>query len=166
MHRLALALILICVIFSCKKEEQQEPICYYNWHYEPALIGLIGFTSDELDTIIVSQYVANSSFGQLLSKDTITDLNVEMHHDTAYQNHYSPSSVDLKSGWDYVVHFPAAGISYSISNIAYRSRPEYYTRPPDGCNGNRHFSAYPDSIAIDGKIAYMSNYMPLYFLHR
>lgn len=167
MYRLALALILICMIASCKKNEEQEQRCAYNWHYESAIFGLVGFNVDELDTIIISKYENNSSFNQLLSKDTISISDVEMRHDTAYDKTYSiPSHVSLNPGWDYIVDFPGVGKAYSISKIGYRQRPAYYTRPADGCNGNRHFSAYPDSVTVDGQIAYISTYMPFYYIHK
>jgi hypothetical protein len=169
-------LIAVLSLVGCTKKRVYY--CTDRYQTLEAQICMVGFTREELDTINLSEYKAQTGFTQFVNSYTFTDTEMIFKHDTVYlrRSSYNGGFFAVKAGSDYEVTLPAvAGNIYRITGVSYRgdtiqvdSTHEYTSENP--CSGGHNYYMAPDSIAINGQPMKRSAYSPappsFFFLHR
>jgi hypothetical protein len=131
----------------------------YNY---PLGLGFVGFSPQNLDTIIVQQY-NDSGYTQMFHAVTIADTAVQVNNDTA-----SRHLIILSEGGYYQITIPATGNIYKVYGIFYKedSIVSYTSNQP--ChNPNGNMYRYPDGVTVNGVAAdVLGTYTRYTYVHR
>ena len=116
-------LLISLLLVACKKKVQTESrqyTCWRSYYYIPVTPVFKGFSAQELKTVVLNKYVANSQFDSLKLTDTLDLSNSIFVSDTAYSANCSEwmryGSFEIKAGDDYTIAIPAINKVFSITN--------------------------------------------------
>lgn len=107
---------------SCRKETST---CYYNIYYLPFGFAFQGFTTDEVDTLILKTYEPGTGFSNLLHTDTIYTAHYDIKDGIIYRDPEADSIHTgsgsgfgaLTIGSDYILELPALQSAIIVKEI-------------------------------------------------
>lgn len=143
------AAIVIVATAGCGKKYT----CGHSITYRQPGVAFTGFTTAEINQIVVRSYTAGSAFSNMISADTIAVPNPVFNGDTAYaiQSEYgSPGFFMLEPGVDYKVVSPATQQEFSITEIAEGDKYESWTQTSDCSAGSTMSKVTTYSLKING----------------
>ena len=136
-------------MLACSKSEMHE--CAVDVIHFNADLGFKGFTSDELDTVVIAQYKVNGQFDSLIKQDTLYPYffvyqDMLIIRDTA--RHFR----GVGPGFDYEINIPATNNRFLITKIA--GPPNFYHQvyltEADCPRSTTEIAGGPDSAVING----------------
>ncbi|GEM_PF-982259 len=122
---------------SCQKKTETDT-CSYSIYYLPFGLAFEGFTTDEVDTLILKRYDSASNFTVLEGLDTLYTSHHELvdniifrnpQTDTAHNGLWSGFGL-VTTGSDYILTIPALQSEVRIKEIS--PGPESHTFQVDG----------------------------------
>lgn len=130
-----LCTLLIFTITSCQKETST---CYYHIRYYSFGFAFIGFTPEEVDTLILKTYEPGTGFSNLLHTDTIYTVHQALEDGIIYRDAEADSAHDgsgsgfgkISIGSDYILEIPALQSLIKIKEIT--QGPVKHTFQVDG----------------------------------
>ena len=135
-------------MLACSKSEMHE--CAVDVIHFNADLGFKGFTSDELDTVVIAQYKANGKFDSLIKQDTLYPYffvyqDMLIIHDTAL--HFQ----GIGPGVDYEINIPATNNRFLITKIAGPAFYHHVYLTESACpRSTTEIAGGPDSAVING----------------
>ena len=156
--KIIFTLFLVALLFSigCKKKYT----CSYNYKYTSPGLSLVGFSTAEINQMVVRKYTANSNFAQLLSSDTIKVPDPVFMGDTAYakgSGYADDGFVTPEVGYDYKIESPSTQQIFTITNIDASKQSETWTQDKYCSMGASQVRITTYSLKINGE--------PVYFYH-
>lgn len=153
--------LLSCFLFfSCKKPS--STVCHDPVTKVPCFVSLSGgFTTSDVDTVVLNRYLAGTSFSQLVESDTTISMDYTLRNDTIIDKRGTTnrgyfSFGSLSKGSDYEVLVPGAVRKYYISNITYNSGSDStVTYITSGDCGGRALTIAPDSAKVGAQLIRM-----------
>lgn len=128
MKRYIILSFLLLILASCKKKEYT---CGHEIQYFAPSVSFVGFTEMEIKNISISRYKANTGFTDLISIDTLSDVNPVFSSDTAYakiENYYTSGFLQIGVGIDYKIKLITTGQEYIITDVASGPTSESWTQ--------------------------------------
>lgn len=148
-------LLLVTLLFSvgCKKKYT----CSYNYSYQRPGLSLVGFSTMEINQMVVRKYAGNSNFSQLISSDTIKVPNPVFMGDTAYakgSGYANDGFLTPEVGYDYKIESPSTQQTFTITNIDASKQSETWTQEQHCSPGSSQIRITTYSLKINGVPAY------------
>lgn len=128
-YLLILSGLLFLVFAGCKKKMYT---CSHSNYYLSFSTAFVGFSSAELEEVVITRYNANSGFAEVIDEYTIDASNAYLESDTAYasfENYHHSGFLTANIGFDYKIYIPSTGKEFRISEI--KSGPENYSWEQD-----------------------------------
>jgi hypothetical protein len=143
---------------SCKKEkEKKKYTCGSITYYISVFVILKGFSSDQLDSVIIRTYEPNGQFDHILSTDTFNYSNASFLSDTAYPQDLAGKVgfYELVKGKEYQFEVLSTNQTYKISNIRDGATSSSWEQeePCSGGGGSGPKDFQPELMDIDGQPA-------------
>lgn len=148
---------------SCKKKTYN---CSYPVYYiRPVDIAFVGFTENELDTVLIAHYKEGVNFSEFLGRDTLVSqlTNMLVYDDTIYRNDTSTSYSGfgkLAAGVDDSVIVPSTGSVFTITGTSSDIVPTTYTSEAPCLDGrssvlpfnNIHINGMPHTAEVTQRV--------------
>lgn len=115
-----LSLFLLIILNGCGKEYT----CSHSYYYVHEGIAFVGFSSAELNQVVVNRYRKGGSFSELISTDTIDASDAVFASDTAYRSASNYSFFNVQDDADYKVSVLNANKDYTL---VLEKGPDRYT---------------------------------------
>lgn len=121
MKKIMIVLACCLAAVACKKNQTQ---CVRHITELSCDVAFAGFSTDELDTVVLTQYNANTGFSELLETDTIVIMSPQVKDGIVYRDtsSYRYKGFFTLKARNYKVYFPAINREYKITEVT--SPPE------------------------------------------
>lgn len=140
---------LFLIFAGCKKKYT----CSYNIQYLSHQVAFVGFTPAELESVIITQYIANTNFNELTKADTIDASGAFMAADTAYASYNSyhhNGFLTINVGIDYKIQIPSTGREFRITNVTDGPAQNTWQQEEHCSPGSSQLRLSPQSVTVSG----------------
>jgi len=139
------------------------PSCQYSCRDAEISISLIGFTSNETDTIIVRKFTKSTGFSTILDTFSLnkTNSSYNLKNDTLEVNASYGTHIGLRSGYNYEIYLPENNKLYQISEIV----EDYRSISNTGCTKESCINSIT-SYKLDGKIIPTEKYSNTFYISK
>lgn len=140
-------LLFVLLIAACSKKQE----CMINYSQMPGALGLVGFSSDEADTVVVLTHAADGRFESMQDSILVAVPKPDSMQGDTLRLVYGNGLVELRIGKDYVVRIPGAARAYRISGLG-TSDADYTFEASDCPHGRVSYTAPGYAQINDGLI--------------